>query len=173
MISTRKALRDAMKAVLSDATTGFNARLASSAVSYGITAFTITWTTGSRNFFQGWLDPTDAETISQLFADSALCLYTSSAVNEHRQKPSKFSGPIVGHVDIYLKFRDGIETDDTESICEACEAAVIECFANPAAAWPANVTFGDQFNGQWGPIQLLQDGWMRVVPCAFVFEVNA
>jgi hypothetical protein len=171
MASTRRALRLAIASVLSNATTGFNPTLASIAATYGITAFTIDWTYPSKNLFYGFLPPdTDLSGIAEY---PAFVIYTSNSVNEHKYKPKTFSGLVIAHVDCWLQFRTGAEQWDTESVCEAVEDAVVSCFEADAAAWPPSVQFTGEYQGNWLPIAHLEDGWERILPMQFLFQIDA
>lgn len=173
MPQIRKTVRDAMLSVLSASGTGLNARIAALATSYGITAFSIDWTAGSKSFFFGYLDPESAN-LSQLEMQGVCCaIYTSDVSNTHDEKPRTFSGQVMAHLVFYIINRDGIELNDVESLGDAIEDAVISCFENPTANWPVAVTFTGQYQGSFGPIEFTGDGWQRVLPMQFIFEVSA
>lgn len=171
MPSIRKAVRDAIADVLSDPGNGFNPTFATLAPAYGVDPFTINWAPGSRNLFYGYLPPGQVN-ISSIADYPAFCIYTLSAENRHETKPRTFSGPVVAHVDAYLRFRTGAEQYDTESVCEAVEDAVITCLERDTAAWPPSVSFTGQYTSFWLPIDMLEDGWERVIPMELLFEVN-
>lgn len=181
MANTRLALELAIGDVLSDAATGFNQKLATVVAAYNvllaarsfptITAFTIDWTYPSKNLFYGYLPPdTDLSGIAEY---PAFVIYTSNATNEHVYKPKTFSGPVVAHVDCWLKFRTGAEQFTTNPICAAVEDAVVSCFEADAAAWPPGVQFTGEYNGFWLPISHLEDGWERILPMQFLFQIDA
>ena len=172
MAKIRKTLRDSLISVLGNPSNGFNPTLAAIAADYGITPFAIDWTTGSKNLFCGFLPAGQIE-ISEIAEYPAFVVYTSNAENRHTNKPKTFSGPVVAHVDVYVKFTTGAEQHDTESVCEAIEDAIITCIERDSAAWPPSVGYTGQYTGFWTPITLLSNGWERIIPIEMLFEVNA
>jgi hypothetical protein len=179
MPQTRKKVRDGMTAALAAAGTGFNARFAGIAAAYGCEAFTVDFSEGSKSVFYGYL-PADQIGISDIEqaregeSDIAFVVYTTRSANTHRNKGGTitFSGDIEAHIDVHLRLREGaIRDGDVESICEAIEDAVVSCFEG--AAWPAGVMFTGNMQSDLPPIAFTGDGAERVVPMAFMFEVDA
>lgn len=174
-MQTRKLIRDAAVSRLSDATTGFNAAIAALASAYEITAFTINWAAGSGSFVQMFLNPDQLDT-SQILEYPALALYTSTAREStgdgNRITGAHFSGIIHLHLDFYIKFIDEIEVDDTESIADAIEDAVLSVLHTPTAAWPANVTYNGDFEAPRESMVQLGDGYEMRVPFILTFEVH-
>lgn len=176
MPQTRKKVRDALVAVLRHATRGFNARLAALAGQYGVEPFAIDWNPGSTSVFQGYLTSTDVE-IGQLspdeFCPCGVVIYTTTTEAMALQKPSAFSGQVGACVDFYIRFREGIEQDDTESIMDAVEDAAVSALYDDAAAWPPNVTLSAHFVGAKEPARLVGDGWQERLSVQLTFEVTA
>lgn len=175
MPQTRKTVRDALVSVLSNATRGFNVKLAALATAYAIDAFTIDWTTQSTSLFQGFLTASDVE-VGQLAPDAAcpvgVLIYTTTSVGMALQKPSKFSGQIGAVVDFYIRFREGIEQDSIEGICDAIEDAALEALYDNAAAWPSNVLLSANVVVPKEPAELTGDGWQQRIPIVLIFEVT-
>lgn len=178
---TRKAVRDALRSVLSNATTGFNQRLSDIASTYGIVAPAIDWGPGSKSVYFAYIDSSDiAKTQLDITGDDVnsgtLCLliYTKTADQTRQMKPRTFSGEITAYLDFYLYRRTGISTevDDIESYADAIEDAAATCLENPQAAWPAGVTYR-KFTCVLQPVELLSDGYRRVIPMECAFFVNA
>lgn len=160
---------------MSNATTGFNARLATIAAGYGVTAFTISWLAASKQFFQGYLDPAQLER-SQLATFPAVALYTSLAEDAvEGQHFRLFAGPITAHVDFYRVSKAGIEVDDTESWADAVEDAVILALNDPVTGiyGQAGIAYKGEFRSPRESIQLLGEGWSQRVPIEIICEVQA
>jgi hypothetical protein len=174
MLQTRKLIRDAIKAALSDATSGFNARFSSVATAYGITAVALNWSAGSNTFVQMALPP-EAEDLSQLIgAPLAIALYTSisasSSQDPNRTKFSPFSGAILAHCDFYFTKTTGLEIDDTESFLDAVEDAFIQVIQG--ATWPSVVAYNGDISCAREPLVLIEDGYRQRIPFTLTLEVD-
>ena len=167
----RRRLRLAIRDVLADVSFGFNETLAQLAPDYGIDPFEIDFDEDSNNLFFGFLPP--ETNISSICEYPAFVIYTTDAQNTHEVKTVDFSGTVTAHVDVWIRFHDGPETRDTESICEAIEDAIVKCFERDAAPWPVGVNFTGNFQSFWQPIGQLEDGWERVLPLEFLFQITA
>lgn len=173
MPQTRKKVRDAATAILGNDFTGFNARLESLIAEYNLPKdFRVDWDNNSVTFFQGYIDASQADG-SQIASWPAVFVYTSNLVNENRQKPRTFSGTITLHIDVWLRFRDGVEQDDIESVCDAVEDAAISALYDDAAGWPPSVTPAAEYSVSKEPAQLMGDGWQQRIPIVIPVEVDA
>jgi len=176
-----KAIRDAMRTCLADATNGFNVQLAALEDSYGITAFAINWTSSSRNFVQAYLDP-EALDVSKVCEFPAVVLYTAEAVNERRVKYQKFSGQVLAHVDFYLRYRllkdpqiagnaTPPGTDDFESIADAVVDAAVETFWDQKATLrAAGALWAGEYRIDRDPVQQFGDGQGQRIAITLGFE---
>lgn len=164
--------------MLADATTGFNARLAAIAASYGITAFAVDWDLNSTSFIQSFVDPSAVDVAPLIPADVAALLYTSLSSESHEQegrtKFARYSGQIILHLDFYLRFDDGMEPleRNTEDIADAIEDAVIQVLRRTDADWPAGVVFNGDVASPRESIVHLADGYGQRIPFTFLFEVH-
>ena len=175
MPQTRKTVRDALVSVLSNATRGFSVKLAAIAATYAIDPFTIDWSSQSSSLFQGYLTSADVE-VGQLAPEAAcpvgVLIYTTTSVGMALQKPSTFSGEVGAVVDFYIRFREGIEQDNIESICDAIEDAALEALYDNAAAWPPSITLSANVTVPKEPAELTGDGWQQRIPIILLFEVT-
>lgn len=167
----RKFLRDAIRAIMADATTGFNATLASIAVSYGIAPFVIDWVPPSRSLFQGFLFA-DQVLIAELIDFPACVLYTSASANQNFEKFRRFSGLITAHLDFYIDQGSGIEVSQTEDVPDAIEDVLIQIFNSPTVNLPSGIAWNGGIQSQRGPIRLVGDGYQQRIPFNLTFEVD-
>ena len=180
-MNIRKPIQDALVAGLADPATGFSARLAALAPAYGVESqvFAIDFARRtSPNFLESMIDGMDALERSQIESFPALSVYSSMAVFTGAEKGRGFSGSVTFHIDIWLsyRFRDdgtsGMETNDTESIANAVEAAILDVFHQPAFCWPTGVTYNRAF--QAGQEQIIEcaDGYAQRVRIQMQSEVR-
>ncbi len=180
-LQTRKIARDRIRAILADDSTGFNVRMAAISGDYGVTVPAIDWFPTSKSVYFGYIDPQDIGK-TQLQIDGGdpqrgtLCLaiYTSDAENQHIEKPLTFSGIITAHCDFYLYRRTGInvEIDDVESYADAIEDACTSCLESGDAAWSPSVSYMT-YRSTRQPVELLPDGFRRVIPIEMSLRVRA
>jgi hypothetical protein len=175
-LTYRKTVRDAIRAAMAHASTGFNVRLNALATAYGITPFTIDWTSAeSRTFAQSLIDPQNIE-ICQLLDFPAACLYTEQANDTGFPRGVKFSGSMVASLDFWQRQRDGIESLDTESMSDAIEDAAMSVLNDPTVPWPINssisVIFARQCAIQRDHLVPLADGFGQRVSIKIPFEVK-
>lgn len=174
MAITRKNVRDALNQALQHATNGFNAKLAAVAATYGIAAFTIDWTAGSKKFFQGFLTP-EAVDLSQVIEFPALILYTTTqASRADREKFGKFAGDVSAQLDFYVEFRAGMETDLSDSYGDAIEDAILEVMAaNLSIFHGLGVYWNGDYEATRDPVVQFQNGWGQRIPITLTFSVHA
>lgn len=180
MLLYRKTLRDAVVSVLADETSGFNARLAASAVTYGIIPFTINFDAPpqgdiphpDQNFFLGNIEAASVET-SPLMSFPAACLYTTDALDRGDPRGMGFTGEVAANLDFYVRYRIGVEPFDTESILDAIEDAVISTLNDPPVQWPVGVLFMRNTRVTRDGIRELADGWQQRIMIRTVFGVYA
>jgi|SRR6185369_741748 len=171
MVSTRKAVRDAIIAILAAPLTGFNAGLAAVASSYGVTPFTIDWSAGSKQLFQGYLLPDQIE-LSQVIVYPACVAYTTFTQNQNLEKFRRFSGIVTLNLDFYVDFRTGIEVDQTDDLPDAIEDAITGIINQPLLNLPSNIAWNGGIECAREPVRLLQDGWFQRCPHQLIFEVD-
>lgn len=168
----RKIVRDAMVGFL-DA--GFNPTLEQLAPLYGITPFTIDFTDTSRNFVQAHIEAGDIEQ-SPLYEFPAACLYTGEASDTGEPRGIPFTGPVIGHLDFFVRDRDGADLSrfrfTREDFFDAIEDAAISVLNNPANRWPAGVIFARQTRMPRERMISLADGYATRIPIATAFRVN-
>lgn len=175
MPQIRRIIRERMVAALSDPSTGFNVKLGGIASDYGVDPFSIDFLPGSRNFFQGFVDTPEVLDQIQITEFPAMLVYTSASENRIDAMPTKFSGTVVQHVDVWARFdltqpTSGRERDNTEPIGDAVEDAIVEAIYLFQGWGPA--TFGRQYRCDRGPLRILGDGWEQRYPFQFIFEVQ-
>ena len=179
MKPTRKAVRDAAVAILRDEATGFNARMEALSEEYGVEEFKIDFNAGSKSFVQAALEieGDDIEYSQVLPGPLALTLYTTEARNLGKQNSPFFSGEIALRLDAYLIFRrrnrstDSIEWDDTETVADAVEEALLLALNDNDAAWDG-VTYNHIFASERGPARLFGDGWEQRLSLILACEVH-
>jgi hypothetical protein len=189
MPQTRKLVRDAIRAEMAHETTGFNAifealeRYDAEDHPNGYRnipdALDIDWS-GSETFCEIALDESTYG-LSQLAGPYGVSLSTSLSQTTDGTKFRKFAGDIIANLDFWVRHSavqadddDGsMETDDTESIGDAIEDAVIEVMSR-AIDWRG--TYGVSYSGNIavprGGIIQLGDGYRQRVPIQFLFRLD-
>ena len=154
----RKRIRDAAKGFLA---AGFNSNFAALASAYAVTAFTIDFTAGSRNFAQCSVDPDKIED-SQILDFPGVTIYTTEAEDTGEPRGLPFYGGVILAIDFYVRLREGAE-QNTEDLMDAVEDAVMETLNNPANVWPEGVLFGRKSKINRMSIQPLKDGFQQLI----------
>jgi hypothetical protein len=182
MPQTRSAVRSAIRSSLADATHGFNAKLAAVASTYGITAFTISWNAAdSATMIQSQFDPEGRAASRLPVTGASATIYTTESRQDRRAMSGAFDGRVRAHVDFFIRFADGENTNDdlTESYGDAVEDAVIRVLTDPASAMIStyfNGTNGVYYTGGFGclrpPIEQTADGFAMLLPFQFLYEVR-
>lgn len=171
----RKTVRDAIVAVLSDAATGFNARLNASAIAYGIVPFTIDFTGAAQNFALCKIEPKDIE-LCELLSFPAACLYTEEAADTGIPRGITFSGEVIACLDFYLRQHTGVESFDSESMLDAIEDAAMSAINNPAVHWPISsaisAIFARKNSANRDHLVQLGDGFGQRIGMRILFEVK-
>jgi hypothetical protein len=171
----RKTIRDAIVAVLSDAATGFNARLNASAAAYGIVPFTIDFTGAEQNFALCRIDPQNIE-LCELLNFPAACLYTEEAADTGLPRGIAFSGEVIACLDFYLRQRTGAEAFDSESMLDAIEDAAMSAINDPAVRWPISsaisAIFARKNSAGRDHLVPLGDGFGQRIGMRILFEVK-
>lgn len=182
-VPIRKAVRDAMRAVLSDGTNGFNAKLGTLSGDYGITPFSINWEFDSPNFAQVQMDYENAE-VFHAFTEYPVCmLYTTEAVNlpDEGVKYQTFGGQVIVGVEFLLRYRalkDAqhfgnvfTDTNDMESLPDAVEDALFDCVHTQRSALnTSGFRWTRRFTSSRDPVRLTGDGHYQRASFAFEFE---
>jgi hypothetical protein len=168
---TRKAVRDAALSELAASVTGFNATLAALAGTYGVTPFTIDWSSTSSNFSQSQVTTEQLE-LSRMIEYPGCLLYTPTTQNQNLEKFRRFSGVVVLNIDVIVDFRDGAEGRDTESLPDAVEDAITSIFNRPTLSLPAYVVWNGDIECVREPVRLNGDGYFQRCPHQLTFEVH-
>lgn len=169
MPNYRKIVRDAARGFLADGTNGFNAKLSALAGSYGITPFTITWTSPTRNFSQTFIESVEESPILD-FPGAAL--YTREAGDTGVPRALSFSGDVMLCLDFWIRYRTGVEAFDSESILDAVEDAALAVLNAQSNAWPAGVLFARETTILRDPLLPLGDGWQHKISISSRFAVR-
>jgi hypothetical protein len=172
----RKRALDAVKAVLSDGTTGFNAQLGAISMAYGITAFDLEFDIPSENVVYGFLDDEEVA-VSQIIKFPGAVVYTSEAVDERRIINRAFSGFVAAHINIYIRLRalddpnisynqpdfDG----DFEKWPNAISHAICAAWREGRSLMASSNILQDGYREDRDPVQSLGDGHVQVVRFTF------
>lgn len=175
-LNYRETVRNTLRTILSDSTSGINAASAD-------TGLTVDWT-GRGNFLMAYLDPEAAE-IEKLIELPGAVLYTSEAVNDHGIKGHKFSGQVIAHLDIYLRYRpvkrpeteyelaDPWESKDMETVSDDMETAVVSALHAGAATFASSGVRMVGFRTVRDPVQLYGDGYGQRVAITIQCNLEA
>ena len=172
MSQISKKVRDSLKTVLSDATTGFNANLAAIESAYGITAFTVDWGATSDNFFQSNVSPESLEEANVVEHQTTVFLYSVASSNLSRTKPSQFSGDVTVNLDFWIRHAGAEIPNDSESLADAIEDAAITAMQHPTAPWPDPVTQGGLIRFDRGPLLIGAENWRQLVRVVLTVQLD-
>lgn len=171
MLNPWKVLTDDLYAKLADPSTGFNPNYALALTAYGLPTATINFASGSKQYFEGYLDP-DAVRASQVLQYPGLLLYTTSAEDQGVEKFRTFSGEIKAHLDFYFKRRKGAEVDDIEKYFNSIKAAALNVVSAQTVYWASGIVYNHGFRCDPSPVDLFGDGFIGRVPIQLTFGVN-
>ncbi len=141
MLEISKQVRDAIKFQLADPTTGFNAQVAALASTYGIVPFTIDFTGADTSFIFGDVSPDIVESIEATVENmdpTSPISYVLMTVDTLGSRDTglvmnaTFGGEITGNIKLTLSFENSQTIPDFASWDDVCEAAIFNCFNNPA-----------------------------------------
>ncbi len=122
-LTYRKLTRDTIMAALA---ANFNAKISELAGVYGVPAFAVDFSSSSRNFAQTYIDESNIETSNLIdFYPVAGCLYTDEAMDTGEPRNVAFTGNLTACIDWFVRPRDGIESQDTESLIDMLEDATL------------------------------------------------
>lgn len=173
MAEISRAVREAMGRRLADAATGFNAKLAAVASTYGIQPFTIDWSATSKNFFRGFIDPNDVDD-STPSRYPLVMLYSITSSNDHDSMPRVFSGKVTLGLDFHVTWKQGNALKNFEDLGDAIEDAVYAVFSD--GNWPQ--LWGAQYACQTGitlskrPVESGGEHWRQTISFRLVFQVD-
>ncbi len=182
MAQVRKLVRDAVRRILSNPSTGFNARFAALAADYGVDPVEIDFISeDSESFLQARV-PRDSDDIqyTQLFpAPLALVLYTDDLANQKLQNSPFFSGLVSCRLDFYIVERDrnqpeiaAVRLGDNESIAEAVEEAALNALVFSSDLDWGPVTFNLDFQSERGDLRIEPDGQSQRISIVLACEVS-
>lgn len=174
----RKTVRDAIVAVLAEPSTGFNARLAAYATTYGITPITIDFTGAADNFALSRISIETLEQSALINLDPlSACLFTGPSADTGLPRGIPFSGTVDAHLRLFYRPRSGAEGYNTEDWIDAIEDAALSAINSPSVVWPINqsisVIFSRQCAADRTEIHQLSDGHMQMSEIRIPFEVRA
>lgn len=183
MNSPHKLVMDAIKGAMSDSSKGWNKIFPAIAAIYAapVEDIVLDFTANSRNVFFGQLAGFDDLDLTQVDQYQACAIYTTMASNARMERPRNFSGPVLGHVDWCLSYRDkrgtatGIEANDTESPLNAIDEAMCQIFLADLGvniALPSGVRYFRDLSSQRTPLILNDDGFSQIVQYEIPFEVH-
>ena len=184
-IVARYEIRAAIKAALAHPTLGFNSIVAGLCASLSVPSYSIDFIPGSTNFIEAHITPeSDSDERRAIERFPAIILYTSAAQFTGRTKNTRFSGQIVGHVDLYLSFRerDGndwiIDAVGAEDLADASEEALLRSIdllsaRNGTSILPTPIVYGIQgLAVERSPIRFYGDGYKQLIQVLIPFEVT-
>lgn len=176
----RKRIRDTVRGFLAASATGFNARLAAAAASFGVTAFTINFAVDgtSRNFAQSYVDwnqPAVLES-SSILDFPGMALYTTEGQDTGMPRGARWFGDVILCIDLILRYRIGMEgtpaLPNTEDIMDAAESSVFECINDTSLLWPPGVRLARETMATRDSGIQLSDGFQQVTHLSFKFGAN-
>lgn len=171
---------DALKVLLQDPTTGFNARLAAFAAEFDFPAMSIDWGGDSTTFLEAAVarDSQDVDYVNLFPNPLALVMYFLNAQNQGRQMFTQFSGPLGMALDFYLRvrFREGgsLQPSDlrrVEKIIGSVHEAAVYAIGKDASF--GNVTYNRDYVLDRSNLLIFSDGFMQRASIDVSFEVTA
>jgi len=173
MSQISRAVRDAVRGRLKDASTGFNKNLADVASSYGIQAFEIRFGDPTRNFFQGNLAPESLDAAG-IFDVPLILLYTANSANQNIQKFTLFSGVVTAVVEVYLEWRSARALPDFASLQDAVEDAMYKTFNDSSiqGEWSGAVNYNGDMAMVPSPVTMAGENWRQILKFQGTFEVH-
>lgn len=168
--SISRAVRDAIKAQLSDAVNGFNVNLAAIASSYGVAAFEVDWSDTSTNFIMGRIDPDMVEETSP-FSYPLLTIDTENSTHDNFVKFAEFAGKVTAIIEVTLSWEQGQTIPDFASYADAVEDAMFKSMNNQAfQAWPSGVLYNGITDMSRGRIIEAGENWRQQLPFVAAFR---
>jgi hypothetical protein len=167
----RKTARDFVLSLLA---ANFNPTLNDIAETYGITPFTLDFSTDSIDFAVSHIEPRDIETCQIQWSQGVSvggCLYTTDVVNKGDPKQWSIAAQMFVNLDFYVLERSGVEGFNTEDYFDAIEEAAVVVIQNLANQWPAGVVYSRRFEAARQNLIPLGDGFASRIPIKFLFEV--
>jgi hypothetical protein len=166
-------VRGKVLARFSDGAKGFNARLAAVAGTYGITAFSIDFTSGSKSFFQAQVDPVMVEESTAL-GDRWMALYSVKIDDTNEQKGQTFSGPVTIGLDVHIYWKSSRIVFDMESVADAVQDAVVALMKDQTTQnWGYETVFTGRTTEVRYPLaRATKDSWRQTSRYLFEFEVH-
>lgn len=153
---------------------GFNSTLASLAASYGVTPFTLDFTSSSINFAVTHINEANIETCQIQWSSGVRvggCLYTTEAINSGGPKQWNFAGKVMANLDFYVRDREGTEGFNTEDYFDCIEDAVVTILQNESNAWPGGVIYTRDLEMGRESLIPLSDGFATRIPIKALFEI--
>lgn len=171
MLPVEKIVTDAIVACLAQ---GLTDQLAANAELYGTVPFQIDFSAGSPSFATCYVDPENIEE-SPLTEFPAACVYVEDWAESGDTYALGFSGHLIACADFYIRYRDGIEANDTESQLNAISDAVRTLYR--ANIWPivqnvSTVAYSRRAKGTRRHFLPLGDGWGAHISIQAQFGVS-
>lgn len=169
-----KAVRDAIYSRLSNPVNGFNPLISTKCSQYGISPYSIDFSTMSKNFFFGQID---AEALEQsgIFSYPFISVYGLEAICQEgdAQKFSKFSGQVRVLMDVWLSWKSMRGLQDYEVHGDAVEEVVIDVMNRENNQ---NFLKPLVYNGNVAvrryPLRLAGENWRQRINFSFIFGVH-
>lgn len=175
MSQISKKVRDAVRSRLSDSTNGFNAKLSAVASQYGLTPFTVDWTTSSKQLFEARAHPSDLEK-STPSKYPLVTLYVLRARNTRENKPQLFSGFIDVVLDFHVTARGVVASalktlQDTADAIEDAVFASLDPFSWTGAYTPPVALVGGP-DLEREPVEMDGENWRQTLSFMLTFQVD-
>lgn len=160
---------------LSDPIVGFNPLFIQQAPVFEIspTFAQFDFTTTSKNFVQGQVDPDQFE-ISGEIGYPFGCIYVLESVNSNLVKPTTFSGMVRVIFDVYLSWGSIRGLPNFEKYCNCIESVVISVMNswNRQASFTRPLAYNGQVQCRRGPLTFAAENWRQKLGFSFMFEVD-
>jgi hypothetical protein len=174
MAKIGRLAREAVRAVLAEPVTGFNARFAGVALDYGLQPFSVDWSSASKQVWEAPLDPEDLDATSPARYPLVM-LYCVASENRNSRKFATFSGTVEVAVDLHLSWKGGNAPRDADLLADAIEDAVYQIVneADFQAVAGAPLLWNGDISLRRGPLLMGGEHWLRTLAFRLTFEVDA
>ena len=181
MFSYAEKTRAALVSVLSDSASGFNAQLAALGDDYGIAAFELDFSDGSRNVIFGFVDDDEID-VSTLCDFPGATIYMLEGVDEKAIVGRTFSGFVAMALCLYIRLRkiDDVDrfsnrpdfSNNFEKWPNAVGHAVLQCLKDGRSIFRSNSVAHIQTKESREAIRSLGDGHVQKITFQLGFKVH-
>lgn len=165
---------DAVYARLSNVSTGFNPRFVVQAPLYGIptTYINIDWTSASKNFVYGQIDPSMIEQTGDVKYPFS-CLYIQESGFTGDQKFTQFSGLIRCIFEIHLSWQSSRGIQNNESYANCVEDVVFDCMNRENNQdWGKPLVYNGTIQCRRGPLVWAAQNFKQRVGFSMLFGLH-